>query len=450
MTSDTVAGASRGLLRRGGGAWWVDHLVLAGIVVLTAVVTWMRVPGDHRDRVWAEDANIFLAQALDQGGWSVLFEGYAGYQHFVPRLVLALLLPVLDLPYYAVLVFAICSVLTGLTAGAVYWLSREIVPWAPARVALALSTAFIPLATQETIGNLADIHTYAMWLAPWILLYRPRTWTSSVLWAVVAWLVVATEIQAVFFLPLILFRLRSKKSWPVFGAFLAGSALQVATAVTVERATSNGPLSIPSTVMGWMINSVMPLVTADPDTIRAWVLESGVLAAVLILVPIVVAAVFVLVRGNGSQRIITVALLLGSAAIYTGSAWANSSVWFMYAEEGLENIGTLVVNIRYGVASGLMLVAVLPIAASVMRERWPRARAARWGAWVVCAVTIGALMNGSTMTMSIRDWVDRWSPAARAAAVVCADPAAPDTVTLPVAPDRSIDLSCEDVLAHSR
>ncbi len=192
------------------------------ILVATVAITWFRVPGSHRDRVWAEDANIFLAQAISEGPWRVLFEGYAGYQHLVPRIVVAGIYPFFDLGDYPRIVYAICAVITGAVAVAVFALSRDLVPFLPSRVALGLITALIPLATQETVGNLADLHTYAMWLAPWLLLYRPRTWPSSVGWAVVAFLTVMTEIQAVFFVFLIAFGLRraSRRAWPIFASFL--------------------------------------------------------------------------------------------------------------------------------------------------------------------------------------------------------------------------------------
>ena len=109
----------RDLRRRLRGSRWLPVLTILLITIAGAVITWFRVPAGDQDRVWAEDANIFLHEALEYGPWTVLFNGYAGYQHFVPRLVLAVIFPFFDLADYAVLVFAICSVLTGLTAAAV-------------------------------------------------------------------------------------------------------------------------------------------------------------------------------------------------------------------------------------------------------------------------------------------------------------------------------------------
>lgn len=430
-----------------------EYALALGLLIAGAVITWVRVPSDHRDRVWAEDANIFLIQAIERGPWNVLFEGYAGYQHFVPRVVVALVFPFFDLAAYPVLVFAICSVLTGAVAAAVYWLARDLVPWLPARIGLAGVTVLLPLATQETIGNLADIHTYAMWLTPWLLLYRPRRWSTSAGWAVVTLVAVLTEIQSVFFVFLLVFGFRrvDRRKWPVFAAFLVASAVQILTSVFVQRATGEGPLSIPSTVMGWMINTVMPIVTGDPQTIRQWAIDSGMTAAVLILVPVVLSTVVVLVFGTGGQRLLAVAMLLGSAATYTGSAWANSGFWFDYSAEPLVDLGIrLAINIRYGVASGMMLVAVVMIALAVLHARWGRHILVRTLTWVACVAVLVVLANGSTTAISIRNQVERWSPAVARAGEGCATRAPDDAVTLPVAPNRSIDLTCADVLSLQR
>lgn len=430
----------------------VDWLIVAAVVILGAYISWKRVAPEHRGRVWAEDGNIFLGEALAQGPWTVLFQGYAGYQHFVPRLVVAGLLPFLDIASYPIVVFAICAVLTGLTAGAVYWLSRDLLPWTPARIALAGIALLLPLAAQETIGNLADLHTYAMWIAPWLFLYRPKNWWASGAWAVLMWALVMTEIQVIFFAFLLLFRLRRRDriQWPIFGAFLVGAVWQVATAVSVDRPNGNGPLSLASTVMGWMINTVIPLVTGDPLLVRNWVIAFGMSAAVLILIPIAAAVAVVLVWGRSSQRLLLVALLLGSAAVYAGGAWANSGPSFMYAEDDLNYLGIrLVLNIRYGVASGMMLVAAVPIAAAVLVGRFAGSLLARVVGWCACIAVVIVLAYGSTMTYSMRDQVPLWAPAVEQSEIVCAGPNSPRSVTLPVAPDRSVDLNCDDILRLS-
>jgi len=441
---------------------WIEGFALILIVGIGAWITWVRVPADHRRRPWAEDANIFLDEAIRDGAWNVIVHGYAGYQHLVPRLVIAAIYPFFDIVRYPMLIFAICSVLTGLAAAAVFWLSRDLLPWLPARLTLAAITVLLPLATQETIGNLADLHTYAMWIMPWLLLYRPRRWATSAGWAIVAFLLVMTEIQSVFFIWLLPFRLRKTeaRSYPVFAAFLIGSAWQVVTAVLVKRPPGEGPLSIASTFIGWMINTVIPLVEADPDTVRSIIRASGLLVAWVILLPIVAASVVALWKGSSQQRLLTVALLLGSAATYTSSAWANSADWFRYAEVGLDHIQILVVNIRYGVAAGMLLSAVIPLAVSILVVRARRSSRAAGstrraaitavvGA-ICCTAVVAVMWHGCLNTFSLRDTVAEWPSAVVAATAECRSPAPPLHVTLPVAPVRSLTLSCAELLSLQR
>jgi len=441
---------------------WIEWAAVVTIIVAGAWTTWVRVPPDHRRRPWAEDANIFLDEAIRDGAWSVIVHGYAGYQHLLPRLVMAAIFPFFDIARYPMLVFAICSVLVGAAAAAVFWLSRDLLPWLPARATLAAITVLLPLAAQETIGNLADLHVYALWIMPWLLLYRPRRWSSGVAWAAIAFLLVMTEIQCAFFFWLIPFRMRrtEARAFPIFAAFLTGSVWQIVTAVLVARPPGEGPLSIGSTFLGWMVNTVIPLAQADPVAVRALIHSSGLLVAWAILVPVAAATWVALWKGTPKQRLLTVTLLLGSAATYTGSVWANSQDAFRYAEFGLDHIDTLTVNIRYGVPSGMLLSAVIPLAAAILvsrtREPTPQARRTATAAIttafaaVCCIAVVATMWHGDLHTLSLRGTVPEWPEAVRAAMDQCGSTRPPETVSLPVAPWRSLDLSCTELLSLRR
>lgn len=441
---------------------WMEWTAALIIVLVGTWTTWVRVPPDHRRRPWAEDANIFLDEAIRDGAWNVLVHGYAGYQHLIPRLVIAAIYPFFDVVRYPMLIFAICSTLVGLAAAAVFWLSRDLVPWLPARLTLAAITVLLPLSAQETIGNLADLHVYALWIMPWLLLYRPRRWATSAGWALVAFALAMTEIQAVFFFWLIPFLARraNVRAFPIFVAFLAGSVWQIFTALLVERTPGEGPLSLGSTFLGWMVNTVIPLVQANPDAVRALIHASGLLIAWIVLLPIVAGAVFALWKGTPNQRLLTVALLLGSAATYTGSAWANSSDAFRYAEIGLGNIDTLVVNIRYGVPAGMLLSALIPLAAAILvtgrrrplrtSDSGPRVAITTVVASVCCVIVVAVMWHGDLDTFSLRATVAEWPGAVVAAMDDCRSTTPPDAVTLPVAPWRSLTMSCADLLSLRR
>ena len=445
MTAATQ-GVIRGLQRR------IEWFVIGALVIVGALATWFRVPWGHQDRVWAEDGTEFLLDQVSGDGWSSLFLGYTGYQHFLPRILTAAITSAIDMRWYAIAVFAVCSLVVGAVAAGVFVLARSVVPWMPARIALASITFLIPLASQEVSGNLADLHTYMMWLAPWLLFYVPRSWFVSVICGILAFIVVATEIQAVFFVFLLLFRLapRYARSWPIFGGLAAGAILQVVTVFTSERHSAEGTLSVPSLVLGWLINSAGTVVVTDPDRMKALLATSGVMVAFVVLVPVLVAGIYALVRGGVPQRVMVIALALGSAAVYAGSALANSADWFRYFEVGLTNSDALLVGSRYGVASGMFLLAIIPIGIGVLFERltleWPerRGRAQAW-AGGLSAILVVALVALGNPSISMRGDAERWSGAVDAAAVACEEGRADGGIALPVAPFREVVLTCEQL-----
>lgn len=103
-----------------------DIVILVSLVIIGTASCLIRVPGPHHDVVWAEDGEIFLAENLRDGPFAVLLRGYAGYQHFVPRIGSALVIAIADLDDYARVTFVMCAVLTGAIGAAVYWLSADV------------------------------------------------------------------------------------------------------------------------------------------------------------------------------------------------------------------------------------------------------------------------------------------------------------------------------------
>ena len=63
-------------------------LLLLGWVVVASALQLVRAPGIPAWRVmWAEDATVFLSQALGRSFPEALGTTYAGYLHIVPRLI---------------------------------------------------------------------------------------------------------------------------------------------------------------------------------------------------------------------------------------------------------------------------------------------------------------------------------------------------------------------------
>ena len=65
--------------------------IAAAAVVIGTVAQVVRLPGDTAyNTIWAEDASVFLNQALNKGILRAFTIPYSGYLHVVPRLFAAL------------------------------------------------------------------------------------------------------------------------------------------------------------------------------------------------------------------------------------------------------------------------------------------------------------------------------------------------------------------------
>ncbi|MDF2506658.1 MAG: hypothetical protein K0Q52_517 [Microbacterium sp.] len=432
-----------------------QELLIAGAVgVLVLGIVLLRVPSGEFDVPWAEDGFLFLPEFLRLGPAS-LVEGYAGYQHLLPRSMTALIVSSVPLEHYAVTVFVACAALTAAIASAVYLLARATVPFPPARLAIALITALVPLAGQEVLGNMADVHTYAMWLGLWLLLARPRTWWSSALLAGGMFVMAATEVQlALYILIAPLLVLRDRRRLPLAGALLAGVIWQVITFLTVPRAGSGFEwIGFASLVKGWLLNVMLPMVVPHLVTQREVVATTGVLVPLLALIPFVAAIIYAAIKGTTDQRILLGLLLLTTVAVYSAGAIVDGTDAFRYAE-GSIGLDERAQNARYGVLPQMAMLTTIPLAVAV----WVQARRARGrsalataiASTVVLAALIVAMAVASASTVSIRGWTaSQWSYGVTAALDACRELDDSAMQAIPIAPFRTAEVSCGDLRART-
>ncbi|UDF14483.1 hypothetical protein LH407_06375 [Antiquaquibacter oligotrophicus] len=426
------------------------RLILVTIVVVGTVVTLLRVPLSHLDTVWAEDGQIFLQEHLDESAWAVLVKGYAGYQHLIPRIVTALIVSVVPIDAFGVAVFIACAILTGGVAAAVFWLSRDLVEWLPARLGLAGITLLLPLSAQEVVGNLADFHSYCLWLTPWLLLYRPRSLGSGIGWGIVAFLCAMTEIQSLLFVPLLILMVRRQHrfAWPIGAGLLLGLLGQIVTSLLLPRPSTAGWHGMSSLLLGYLYNTVLPMLNPDPVWQANILLSSGALVPALVVLPFVAATIVALVWGTGRQRILVITLVLASGAVYAGGATIDGGGYFAYAHH--LNLGGFdgLQNSRYGVASGFLLAATVPLAATILVRlgdergvRWPRAVA-----WIALVGLMVQFALASTQSVSSRESGVTWSGNIAAARAAC-DSLPPETVMdIANAPYRLVKVTCAELM----
>lgn len=428
---------------------WPGWVAAAAVLVGALAFQALRIPALEHDVVWAEDGAVFLRDALDDPIGSLLAP-YAGYQHLLPRVLAGLIVGVVPLAGYALTVFWVSAVVAALVCAATIRLARWTVPWLPARIALALIPVVLPLMAPEIIGNLADMHIFMLWLGVWIALSKPGSRAEAWAWAVAALLATMTEVQLLLLLPVVLarFRPRAPLLWPVIGAFLLGLVAQLLTWLLSPRTGYDGvEVGVPDVVVGWLANVVMPTLRPADDGIREAFATVGPVAAAPVLALYALAAIVVLIWGSWPTRAAGVVVLLASACSFGGSLLASPAEAFQYASlQGAQWL-TAIVDLRYGGAAGMLLAAIVPIAASVLAQR--AAGRARVPVRVVLAVLVAlfvlALAWRSPETGSHRIGVERWSEQVERQAVACASGAEPGVLL--IAPyNREVALDCPAIV----
>ena len=429
---------------------------------LAAATAWLRLGPVARGTVWAEDGGVFLREHLALGPVASLVHPYAGYLHLVPRLVvdLALSFPVAD---YALVVSATSCLLAGAVCAAVFLLARDVVPSWPLRLVLAVVPVVLPTAPWEVSGNAANLHTFALFLTPWLLAYRSRTWWGAAGLAVVTVLALGTEVQAVLFLPLLALAWLPTRTpspsgplagvqphrlvpLPVTLAALATGTAQVVTALTTTRVARPGDPTAADVVAGWLLQTVGGLWDADLTAVAGTVLDHGwwvlVVPAVLVLVVVLLGSVVALRSGRWRAAVLAVSLLVGAGVVWTAALLANRSADGRWSTAPPAALVTATPS-RYAAAAGMLLTAAVVVAAAVLVERVVTSgrsgrrvvgRASRPGGaahvvrsavgWCVVAVLVTTwVANASTVTR--RDAGPEWQPQFRDAVATCrADPRA--------------------------
>jgi hypothetical protein len=398
-------------------------LLLVAFGVLAALAAWLRIPAVARDTLWAEDGRNFLQDAINVGPGNSLFIAYAGYLHTVPRMIAAAVESMLPVSGWALGMTAGSCVVAGALTVAVFVATRGVITWMPARLVIASLTVLAPLGPREVLGNAANLHSLFMWALFWIAVSRPRTRSSVIGLSVVALLGALTEVQSLFLLPLFLFRWRERRRWPARAMLLIGAMTQLAVTLTLPRAPSphsaNDPLSI---AYGYLINAVIPW--GIPQAKIGPVLDAvGPLVGILLVIPLGFAALLVIRRGTATERVVVVALAVGSVAVFCISVITNPNTFYDYAGMTPTQLAGVWLT-RYGVVPSMMLGALLPIALGVARRIRRQDHAGISRARTTVLLVLCGLLLVSAVTQFVPDDTRRssgpeWQPQLAAASESC-------------------------------
>lgn len=410
-----------------------DGLLLAVVIVTATVVSLIRIPPVVLHVVWAEDGARFLVDAITASTSGQVLRPYDGYLHLLPRVLAETIETVFPLSGFAVAVSIAAAAATGLVAGGVFWFSRSATPWLPARLTFAALTVLTPLGAVEVLGNLANLHWYLLWLTPWLLLHRPRGWSGATTAGIVALIISLTEPQLAVFAPLALWHARDRLRWPLLVGFAAGLAAQAVAMLSAPRPARSGVLpTVADTVAGYLLDVPVALVTGSGAAIVRIAELTGWIAPIAAFLLILAAGVLVVVRGTTPERLLVVAFLVGSVILWSAGYLLN----VRWTGQGPAPAWPANFQLyRYGFVPGLLLAAVVVLAACVLRRTAVVSRNGRTGPGPILALTLclglaGTLAVGSTFSTALRSTGVSWSAQVDDADAAC--DALPDAAPQPI------------------
>lgn len=390
-TGETSVEATRGtsgwaISRLVPRVWRSDGLVALAVVLAATVIAWLRLDPITRRTLWAEDGAVFLTDALYADPFQTLLRPYGGYLHVVPRLVVEVTTIVASPARYAVVVNGLACAVAGGVAGLVYVCSRDVTESRLLRAGLAAITVVVPSLPREVLGNTANLHWFFLWLAPWLLLYRPRSRTGSVLLGVATLAGALTEIQMALFIPLAVWRWRERHGWPVRLGLLVGVTAQIVTLTHAVRPEPSGtPSDARTIVAGYLVNAVMTLWAGSASAITHVVSAFGWSVPLGAVMVSAAAALVVLRRGTPVQRLSAVVLPAASVVIWT-AAFVINRPSYTYHRPAPGEAGFAV--LRYATVPSMFVLAGLLLALTTIswKRWWTRASIGAVGVPVVIAV----------------------------------------------------------------
>ncbi|WP_278101015.1 hypothetical protein AB0870_04195 [Microbacterium proteolyticum] len=416
--------------------------IAVGFFVALFFLAWFRLSGAERGTMWAEDASIFSARALDPSQLTLgIFTPYAGYTHAVPQAIASFVwwaIPTSDVA--VAFTAASCAVAAGVGV-LIYFLTGHWRLHPAARVALGSVSVLAPGLAYEVLGNLANIHWLLLWLTPFLFLARPRSWVSSVLLGIVAFFTVATEIQSAVFSPLLIWRLRDRRRWPIIVGAAAGAAFQASAYLQSTGGRGAGHPSLSTLVDGYFLQAPLVALTGTGQGASALVGYSGWDIAYLSIVPFVIGAVWFILNRRRPAALVVVALFGASVAIWAAGFWLNFFPQFDFSTMDPGTLKGGVPLLRYSIVPIMLLWALIALGAGSARDR-------RLGAKGIATLLLMASVFAFSYRVddhSAREMGPTWSPEIGRAEVQC-DIGTTEDVVIPVAPATwSVEVPCDEV-----
>lgn len=202
-------------------------------VIAGAIASLARTTGAGAlDTVWAEDGQLFLAEALSKGFWESLTTSYSGYYHLVPRLF-AQFNTLLPADWIAAAFAVEAALTTSALALLVYVASAGLLKTRLQRVLVSAPLILAPLAQDDLYNTVTMLRWPLMYAVFWIILWVPSTRAGRIVGPVVVALAAFSDNVLWIFVPLLIARLWMRGREPETMVNLASICLGTLSSVIV-------------------------------------------------------------------------------------------------------------------------------------------------------------------------------------------------------------------------
>lgn len=397
--------------------------------------------------LWAEDGPIYFSGAVHSGVGGSLFDTYATYLVFVPRLIgeIGGIVPLQDAP-------AAISIASGIFVAVSGWIVWEATagllqsPWL--RGSLALLTVLTPVGGLESTVSGAYVPWFMLFATFWILLWRPRTVLVAAGAGLFALLTGLSSPGVWFFIPVAILRtiaIRDRRDGLVLAGYWAGAIVQIPVLLfnKEEAVTPLWSHDILTTYLQRVVDGAFLGLKLGG---KAW--EHGGWAALLIIIAVLIAAlVYGITRTNLTARLLAILAIPISAVMFIVSiyqrALGEQMIW--HAHSWSEGGG------RYAIVPALLLFSVAAVMVDKRSRRSPGESRPAWLAWGLTLLAV--IMVG--FSFHVEDPEVRgappWAASLDHSAEVCeSEPPEAETGVATSPPGWGLNVPCDDLTEFAK
>jgi hypothetical protein len=418
-------------------------LLIGGLLVVAVVAQMLRVGWTiSLHSLWAEDGPIYFSGAVHNSFGGSLFDTYATYLVFVPRLIgeIAGLFPLQDAP-------SVISILAGATVAISGWIVWEATagllesPWL--RGALVLMTVLAPVGGLESTASAAYVPWYMLFATFWILFWRPRSDLAAGGAGLFALLTGLSSPGVWFFIPVALLRtaaVRGRRDVLVLAGYWAGALAQVPV-LLFNKEEAVTPLWTHDIWTDYLQRVVNGAVLGLKLGGRGWE-HFGWPLLIVLLVAMIVGLIWGISRTNLTARLLALLAIPISLVMFVVSVYqravGSEMVW--PAHIWIEAAG------RYAIVPALLLVSV----AAVMIDRRSRRREGesrpRWLPWAMVLLVVVVVAFSFRVADPEARGAPPWEASLAHSGEVCeAEPTATETGVATSPPGWGLLLPCDEL-----